>query len=67
MDEHQSRGVIRFNTDSMGPVRMRHRSRSFATQSSHFVNTVECQPQMASIEFGIPWLIDWFNGFPNRD
>ena len=35
----------------MGPVRIRHSSHHFATQSSHFVNWAGWQTKMVSIEF----------------
>ena len=38
----------------MGPVRIRHCSRHFATQSSHFVDRAGWQAKMASIELWIP-------------
>ena len=37
------------------PVRIRHHSRHFATQSSHFVDRAGWQAKMASIEIWIPW------------
>ena len=39
----------------MGPVRIRHCSHHFATQSSHTVDRAGWQAKMASIEFWIPW------------
>ena len=40
---------------SMRPVRIRHSSHHFATQSSHFVDRAGWQAKMASIAFWIPW------------
>ena len=39
----------------MGPVRIRHDSHEFATQSSHSVDRTGWQAKMASIEIWIPW------------
>ena len=39
----------------MGPVRTRHYSHLFATQSSHFLDRARCQAKMASIGFWTPW------------
>ena len=39
----------------MGPMRIRHRSYHFASQSSHFVDRTGWQAKMASIEIWIPW------------
>ena len=39
----------------MGPVRIRHSSHDFATQSSHSVDLARWQEKMASIEIWIPW------------
>ena len=39
----------------IGPVRIRHSSHDFTTQSSHVVDRAGWQAKMASIEFWIPW------------
>ena len=48
--------AIRYEfNELMGPVRIRHRSYHFATQSSHSVDPAGWQAKMASIEIWIPW------------
>ena len=53
-DEKHKRPVITNKRNiAMGPVRIRHHSHHFATQSSHVVDRAGWQAKMASIEFWI--------------
>ena len=50
-----SKRTFHWRLRGMGPVRIRHSSHDFATQSSHSVDRAGWQVKMASIEIWIPW------------